>query len=1418
MSSPWAGMTGGRGSGGKKASGGRGKKAGGRGGARRGSRGRGAQQKASPPAQQFGGGGAPSSGTPAAFGGGSGGGGFSSSGGFVSPGSGSAGFGFGGKKAAASAAFGGGKKASPGFGAGSSGGFAAASGSGGFGGGATSAFGGVTASAFSAKNSGFGVVKAEGFGAQVAAAKKQAGFGPAAGGRGGGARAKPRVVRKHLDAAPPAGGGGAADGGVDLRKMLRNQRRKQAGGGPAPSPPRGSGHERLRILEVQGNRKDGQKVPGRQEDAEGRWSAFFEQYGPVENVTTRPSKRLVRVRFVTAEAASEASQQPQAIQKHFMCQKRVNVKVIPLPEAKLKPAPGVSSDQGQQMFSCGDCGNCAECQEPRYDQQQGQGKEQDESGADADADAVEECSGAEQPDLSHFVPQEDSDGEPSAPPLIVFNRGQHLHCPDADEQDAGGSSGQAGDGQAGAASSGQGQFSPVAWGAQASAPSLSAQAPASAPHIVSAVPVPRPVAARAPVALPASAPVARLSTAAAMPYQRPQQLPRQRDKKGTEREAGCNETSPCLAECCCRSGASKCEVSRSTKAYQEGQCPACSTQLFKIKPYARAAAGMAVKDSDVLTPSAIESAVGTLVSCCILGREPSPEHRVAVSDSAQYAGQTELDTWRIEKYNFIADRFRMVRKDLTTQRYTPFSPKDVALSEAAIFSLERMARFFIHSSLELGHIPKHNPFGGVSFSHSLNTKYIKASLEDLSEHHNKLHGEGWQLANRPEMEGYRLLMAAMPMYSGETTKIIQTIASQDSALLKDEKVEFGLKMTRFVRSGDFASFFKLLDTADYFQAAILHAPTNAITYMRRCAVKRMALHGGFAKLAEYTLPVERAKRLLHCSDEELLDIPIYDYAINADSLNAEFKERDPHNTGFVADGDVRQVLDRQEIELETTPEAGDHAAEVERLVALASPQADGRICIDSFVMKLRDEKYNKSGSKHLRKVATISGSTITISMVTIGKIKAAQISFADADKPLVLLPFAQALSLRPAVRDLPKSVAGSSDWTPAPRAPLAQAQMAKVALRRPVAPVPVPVAAPRPQVAMQPPQPAAPEPADIVQRREKLREVRELYRELGQRVDEEVNEDMALELLETVRSQLRDDVRQAKLAAQAKVEQARQAKQAEKARVSKVAEDARQANAAEEARRREEAAQAARVAAAEKAAAEKAACVAAEAAAARAAAAAKRAADEAAARKKAEEDALVRKMKVAMRFRHWKRIVAAIHECKAVETQRREAFQRVFGASNNRADARGGTRRKRKAVLGGAANSPQLRQRVGDFGARIQQQAAEQRASELAQRQAAERAAAREKSKRKLLKLQEQERLQQEDIREQLSRKQRASTPGAELAVVPAREPPAPIMPAARAAAGGDMATVPFDMRDDIVAEMAASDALTRRLFEALHC
>ena len=228
------------------------------------------------------------------------------------------------------------------------------------------------------------------------------------------------------------------------------------------------------------------------------------------------------------------------------------------------------------------------------------------------------------------------------------------------------------------------------------------------------------------------------------------------------------------------------------------------------------------------------------------------------------------------KSKFLWDRLRSVRQDLSLQAITDGFAERL---------LEQMVRFAILSEHELCEetATVTNPDGHNSH---LNVEQLAKTLTSLRHMYDDRAARGVG-TDRPgaeaEMFAFQLLLRidSHGRYNVQKSEMLNDLRSARPAVLQSPDVQLALAANRAYHANNIIEFFRLVRSASYLQACVLHK------YFSK--VRSRALEVVNATYGKQAMPLAEVARLLHTSAEEAEALAVHH------GLTVQTRRRGKHN-------------------------------------------------------------------------------------------------------------------------------------------------------------------------------------------------------------------------------------------------------------------------------------------------------------------------------------------------------------------------------------------------------------------------------------------------------------------------------------------------------------------------------------------
>ncbi|XP_077611507.1 germinal-center associated nuclear protein [Crocuta crocuta] len=203
-------------------------------------------------------------------------------------------------------------------------------------------------------------------------------------------------------------------------------------------------------------------------------------------------------------------------------------------------------------------------------------------------------------------------------------------------------------------------------------------------------------------------------------------------------------------------------------------------------------------------------------------------------------------------YDFVWNRTRGIRKDITQQHLC--DPVTVSL-------IEKCTRFHIHCA----HFMCEEPMS--SFDAKINNENMTKCLQSLKEMYQDLRNKGVFCASEAEFQGYNVLLN---LNKGD---ILREVQQFHPAVRNSSEVKFAVQAFAALNSNNFVRFFKLVQSASYLNACLLHCYFHQI---RKDALRALNIAYTVSTQRSTIFPLDGVVRMLLFRDcEEATDFLNY---------------------------------------------------------------------------------------------------------------------------------------------------------------------------------------------------------------------------------------------------------------------------------------------------------------------------------------------------------------------------------------------------------------------------------------------------------------------------------------------------------------------------------------------------------------
>uniref|UniRef100_A0A8C5NXG4 Germinal-center associated nuclear protein n=1 Tax=Jaculus jaculus TaxID=51337 RepID=A0A8C5NXG4_JACJA len=203
-------------------------------------------------------------------------------------------------------------------------------------------------------------------------------------------------------------------------------------------------------------------------------------------------------------------------------------------------------------------------------------------------------------------------------------------------------------------------------------------------------------------------------------------------------------------------------------------------------------------------------------------------------------------------YDFVWNRTRGIRKDITQQHLC--DPLTVSL-------IEKCTRFHIHCA----HFLCEEPMS--SFDAKINNENMTKCLQSLKEMYQDLRNKGVFCTSEAEFQGYNVLLN---LNKGDILREVQQFHPD---VRNSPEVDFAVQAFAALNSNNFVRFFKLVQSASYLNACLLHCYFSQI---RKDALRALNVAYTVSTQRSTVFPLDGVVRMLLFRDcEEATDFLNY---------------------------------------------------------------------------------------------------------------------------------------------------------------------------------------------------------------------------------------------------------------------------------------------------------------------------------------------------------------------------------------------------------------------------------------------------------------------------------------------------------------------------------------------------------------
>ncbi|XP_049641597.1 germinal-center associated nuclear protein [Suncus etruscus] len=195
-------------------------------------------------------------------------------------------------------------------------------------------------------------------------------------------------------------------------------------------------------------------------------------------------------------------------------------------------------------------------------------------------------------------------------------------------------------------------------------------------------------------------------------------------------------------------------------------------------------------------------------------------------------------------YDFVWNRTRGIRKDITQQHLC--DPLTVSL-------IEKCTRFHIHCA----HFLCEEPMS--SFDAKINNENMTKCLQSLKEMYQDLRAKGVLCTSEAEFQGYNVLLN---LNNGD---ILREVQQFHPAVRNSFEVKFAVQVFAALNSNNFVRFFKLVQSASYLNACLLHCYFSQI---RKDALRALSIAYTASTQRSTVFPLDGVVRMLLFRDSE----------------------------------------------------------------------------------------------------------------------------------------------------------------------------------------------------------------------------------------------------------------------------------------------------------------------------------------------------------------------------------------------------------------------------------------------------------------------------------------------------------------------------------------------------------------------
>ncbi|XP_033121613.1 germinal-center associated nuclear protein-like isoform X2 [Anneissia japonica] len=197
-------------------------------------------------------------------------------------------------------------------------------------------------------------------------------------------------------------------------------------------------------------------------------------------------------------------------------------------------------------------------------------------------------------------------------------------------------------------------------------------------------------------------------------------------------------------------------------------------------------------------------------------------------------------------FDFVWNRTRGIRKDITQQHLCDLTAVDL---------VEKCARFHIYCAQRLCEA------GTRVFDPKINNENLTKCLQSLKQFYADLDEEGTICPNEAEFRGYNVLLN---LNQGDILREVQKYRFE---VRQSSEVKFAVQVFTALNSNNYVCFFKLVKSATYLNACVLH---RYFTQIRSSALETMVKAYSTARGGSYPL-IDFVRQLIFEDEKEASD-------------------------------------------------------------------------------------------------------------------------------------------------------------------------------------------------------------------------------------------------------------------------------------------------------------------------------------------------------------------------------------------------------------------------------------------------------------------------------------------------------------------------------------------------------------------